>query len=58
MTIKNSILDFSLLKTLLQEEKLIANIMDPVQTAWMHRLVWIYAGRKRTMIFCHGAAHI
>jgi hypothetical protein len=24
--------------------------MDPDQTAGMHRLVWIHAGRKRTML--------
>jgi hypothetical protein len=35
------------LQTLLQVEKLIANSMDPDQTARMHRLVWIHAGRKR-----------
>jgi hypothetical protein len=23
---------------------------DPDQTAWMRRLVWIHAGRKRTML--------
>jgi hypothetical protein len=33
--------------TLLQVEKLIANIMDPDQTARMRRQVWIHAGRKR-----------
>jgi hypothetical protein len=38
------------LQTLLQEEKLIANIMDPDQTVQMHRLVWINAGRKHTML--------
>jgi hypothetical protein len=36
------------LQTLLQVEKLIANIMD--QTAWMCRLVWIHAGRKSNML--------
>jgi hypothetical protein len=35
------------LQTLLQVEKLIANSIDPVQTARMCRLVWIHAGRKR-----------
>jgi hypothetical protein len=34
------------LQTLLQVEKLIANIMDPDQT----RLVWTHAGRKRSML--------
>jgi hypothetical protein len=34
------------LTTLLQVEKLIANSMDPDQTARMRRLVWIHAGRK------------
>jgi hypothetical protein len=34
------------LPTLLQVQKLIANSMDPDQTA----LVWIHAGRKRTML--------
>jgi hypothetical protein len=24
--------------------------MDPDQTVWMHRLVWIHAGRKRPML--------
>jgi hypothetical protein len=24
--------------------------MDPDQTAWMRRLVWIHAGRKRIML--------
>jgi hypothetical protein len=32
--------------TLLQVEKLIANIMDLDQTVRMGRLVWIHAGRK------------
>jgi hypothetical protein len=36
------------LPTLLEVEKLIANSMDPDQTARMRRLVWIHAGRKRT----------
>jgi hypothetical protein len=35
------------LPTLLQVVKLIANSMDPDQTARMRRLVWIHAGRKR-----------
>jgi hypothetical protein len=35
------------LPTLLQVEKLIANSIDPDQTARMRRLVWIHAGRKR-----------
>jgi hypothetical protein len=39
-----------LLITLLQVVKLIANIMDPDQTARMRRLVWIHAGRKPTML--------
>jgi hypothetical protein len=34
------------LQALLQVEKLIANNMDPDQTAGMRRLVWIHAGRK------------
>jgi hypothetical protein len=38
------------LQTLLQVEKLIANSMDTDQTARMRRLVWIHAGRKRTML--------
>jgi hypothetical protein len=38
------------LPTLLQVEKLIANSMYPDQTARMHRLVWIYAGRKPLML--------
>jgi hypothetical protein len=38
------------LPTLLQVAKLIANSMDPDQTARMRRLVWIHAGRKRTML--------
>jgi hypothetical protein len=33
-----------------QVEKLIENGMDPDQTARMRRLVWIDAGRKRTML--------
>jgi hypothetical protein len=37
----------TLLQTLLQVEKLIANSMDPDQTARMRWLVWIHAGRKR-----------
>jgi hypothetical protein len=36
--------------TLLQVDELIANSMDPDQTARMCRLVWIHAGRKRTML--------
>jgi hypothetical protein len=39
------------LPTLLQVEKLIANSMDPDQTARMRRLVWIHAGRKRSVGF-------
>jgi hypothetical protein len=35
------------LPTLLQVEKLIANSLDPDQTA---RMVWIHAGRKRTLL--------
>jgi hypothetical protein len=35
------------LRTLLQVDKLIANSMVPDQ---MRRLVWIHAGRKRTML--------
>jgi hypothetical protein len=38
------------LQTLLQVEKLIASSMDPDQTELMHRLVWIHASRKRTMV--------
>jgi hypothetical protein len=38
------------LQTLFQVEKLIANRMDPDQTERMRRLVWIYAGRKHTML--------
>jgi hypothetical protein len=38
------------LPTLLQVEKLIANIMDPDQTAQMRRLVWIHAGSKTIML--------
>jgi hypothetical protein len=38
------------LQTILQVEKLIANSMDPDQNAQMRRLVWIHAGRKRTML--------
>jgi hypothetical protein len=38
------------LPTLLQVEKLIANRMDPDLTAWMRKLVWIHAGRKRIML--------
>jgi hypothetical protein len=38
------------LPTLLQVEKLIANSMNPDQTARMRRLVWIHAGRKPTML--------
>jgi hypothetical protein len=34
------------LPTLLQEEKLTANSMDPDQTARMRRLVWIHAGSQ------------
>jgi hypothetical protein len=37
-------------QTLLQVEKLIANIMDPDHTVQMRRLVWIHAGRKRIML--------
>jgi hypothetical protein len=39
------------LPTLLQIEKLIVNSMDPDLTALMRRLVWIHAGRKRTVGF-------
>jgi hypothetical protein len=38
------------LQTLKQVEKLIANSMDPGQTARMRRLVWILAGRKPIML--------
>jgi hypothetical protein len=38
------------LPTLLQVEKLIANSMDPDQTAWRRRLVWIHAGCKHIML--------
>jgi hypothetical protein len=38
------------LQTLLPVEKLIANIMDPDQTAWMRSLVWIHARRKCTFL--------
>jgi hypothetical protein len=38
------------LQTLLQVEKQTINSVDPKQTAWMHRLVWIRAGRKPTML--------
>jgi hypothetical protein len=38
------------LQTFLQVEKLIANSMDPDQTAWMSRLVWNHAGRKPIML--------
>jgi hypothetical protein len=38
------------LLTLLQVEKLIANSMDPDQTARMRRLFWIHAGLKRIML--------
>jgi hypothetical protein len=38
------------IQTLLQVEKLIANSMDPDQTARMCRLVWIHAGRKPIML--------
>jgi hypothetical protein len=31
-------------------EKLIANSMDPDQTARMHRLVWIHASHKRALL--------
>jgi hypothetical protein len=37
-------------QTLLQVARLIVNSMDPDQTAWMRRLVWIHAGRKRTLL--------
>jgi hypothetical protein len=38
------------LQVLLQVEKMIANSMDPDQTAWMLRLVRIHAGRKPTLL--------
>jgi hypothetical protein len=38
------------LQTLLQVDKLTANSMGPDQNARMRRLVWIQAGRKRTML--------
>jgi hypothetical protein len=38
------------LPTLLQVKTLIANSMDPDQTARMRRLDLIHAGRKRTML--------
>jgi hypothetical protein len=38
------------LRTILQVEKLIANIIDPDQTAQMRKLVWIHAGRKLIML--------
>jgi hypothetical protein len=37
-------------QTILQVEKLIANSMDPDQTAQMRRLVWIHAGRNPIML--------
>jgi hypothetical protein len=43
---------------LLQVEKLIANCMDPDQTARMRRLVWIHAGRKPIMLVCRDTAQI
>jgi hypothetical protein len=45
------------LQTLLQVQKLLANSMDPYQTARMRRVVWIHAGSKRTW-FCRDAAQI
>jgi hypothetical protein len=38
------------LQTLLQVDKLIANSMDPDQTARMRRLAWIHDGCKRTVL--------
>jgi hypothetical protein len=38
------------LPTLLQVAKLIANTMDPDQTAGMHRLIWIHTGLKHIML--------
>jgi hypothetical protein len=38
------------LQTLEQVEKLIANSMDPDQTAGMRRLIWIHASRKSIML--------
>jgi hypothetical protein len=36
-----------------------ANSMDPDQTVQMRKLVWIHAGRKRTMlVLCRDMAHI
>jgi hypothetical protein len=46
------------LQTVLQVEKLMANSMNPDQTAPMRRLVCIHAGRKSLCLFCHGAAHL
>jgi hypothetical protein len=40
----------SLMPTLLQVAKLIANSMDLDQTAQMRRLVWIHAGSKCIML--------
>jgi hypothetical protein len=50
LSILSTMLSMLCLPTLLQEEKLIANSMDPDQTARMRRLVWIHAGRKPTML--------
>jgi hypothetical protein len=38
------------LQTLYQEEKPIADSMDPNQTVRMRRLVWIHAGRKHIVL--------
>jgi hypothetical protein len=43
-------IDAVCLQTLLKVEKLIANSMDPDQTARMRRLIWIHAGRKPIML--------
>jgi hypothetical protein len=48
MHLRSALIQTSL-PTLFQEEKLIANSMDPDQTAQMGRLVWIHAGRKPIM---------
>jgi hypothetical protein len=42
----------------LQVEKLIADSMNPDQTARMCRLVWIHAGRKPLCWFFRDEAHI
>jgi hypothetical protein len=56
MRLRPAWIQTSLLQTLLQVEKLVANCMDPDQTARMCWLVWIHAGLL--VLSRHGSYHM